>query len=584
MCVSRWLWGVCTGLVLAGCLGGAGSGQQGGVPPVAAVEYALSASPYTSLQMVWMPTATPEALAAIDAAELTVTEPTRFAAAGLAVTAGPGEPWVEVSDLAPGWADYATSEARAAARSLLYFWQSADPQVIDEESPIRFAGVYAEALLFGSAYRPQDPYVVHVFESHVRTARRLAELGADGFDFAIITGDLTDTGQRNELRWVVDILNGGTIDPDTGVDDDPVPGAGNDFNDPFTSPGIGAPWYAVLGNHETLYIGTALMNNEIQAAATGDTVFESGLRVAFGLPEPFPGASPGYLDGSKPDAPIVTSGTTPADPDRRVLSTDEALSLLREAAGEPVGHGLGGGDAAAARGDFTFRPIADLPLRVIALNTVYRDAMADDLQGRPLEYSSGFWSADQRDWLQEQLDAAKAANELVIVASHHRPEDFNSASPIPGSRLAQILADAGNVVLHLTGHGHFNARTQQLTVDAVSAAGGYYELMLASTVDFPMQSRILELVDEGGGYLSVYVTNVDHNAAAGTPADTGRLYAAARRFFQDRDYREEWEARRGDRNLLLRWRMPDAIAAAVAVAPARPQVESLATLATLAVP
>ena len=46
-----------------------------------------------------------------------------------------------------------------------------------------------------------------------------------------------------------------------------------------------------------------------------------------------------------------------------------------------------------------------------------------------------------------------------------------------------------------------------------------------------MQSRVIEIVDEGNGHLSIYVTNLDHNSPTDSLAHRGRELAAAKRAF-----------------------------------------------------
>ena len=109
--------------------------------------------------------------------------------------------------------------------------------------------------------------------------------------------------------------------------------------------------------------------------------------------------------------------------------------------------------------------------------------------------------------------------------------------------------------------------------------------MLASTVDFPMQSRVIELVDEGNGYLSIYITNVDHNAPEGSLAHRGRELAAAKRAFgtvsEDGDVAAFWEHDVPAQNLLLRVPIDDALAASLASQSWPSRIESLATLQAL---
>ncbi len=544
----------------------------------AAVVYALDEAPWTTLQAVWAPRALSQKTAdAIGSRAITVTETTRFEEFGLGATLVSGETWLEVNDLAPGWASYVTSATATATErgSLLWFWQSADPQLIDEESPIRFEGVYA--LTFGSTYRPQDHLITQVFESHVRTARRIAEASRP-FDFAFVAGDMTDTGQENELDWLIGTLAGGTIDPDSGAADDPVPGPGNDHQDPFESIGIGAPWYAALGNHETLYIGTFAMTDAIRAAAIGDEVYP-GLKDV-GIPE-FDGVRSGYRDGSTPDARIVTGGKTPPDPRRQILSQQAILQKLFDAPGEPAGHGLVADDVESDRAYFAFSPLPGKPIRFIVLNTLQQNLGAKVSEG-----SLGEMDAAQFAWLKAQLDAA--ADQVVIIGSHHRSSDLIEASEIPAAELAAEIGKRGNVVMHVTGHGHRNDRVQ-ITSAAFESGPGvatpYWELMLASTVDFPMQSRIFEFVYEGGGYLSIYATNLDHNAAAGTPADRARHLAAAHVFFENDEYSDLWEGERPSRNMLLRVRLPEGVRTAVeAAGPWESTIHSETVLASFADP
>lgn len=43
---------------------------------------------------------------------------------------------------------------------------------------------------------------------------------------------------------------------------------------------------------------------------------------------------------------------------------------------------------------------------------------------------------------------------------------------------------------------------------------GFWEISTASHIDFPQHARILELVDNGDGTLSIFGTLVDHPAPA----------------------------------------------------------------------
>lgn len=543
---------------------GSSSGESGldsstGAPSPEPAVYPLVERPYTTLQAVWAPLVpSEETVAAIAAGELTVYEHHRFAELGLGVELQGGNPWIEHDELAPGF----VAGAPAQRRSLAYLWQSADSQLIDEESPIRFEAVE-------SLYRPHGHLTPQVFEAHVRSARRIHELSPRGLDFVVVAGDITDGGQHNELHWMIDTLAGGVIDPDSGIDDDPVPGPGNDYNDPFVSDGLDVPWYAALGNHETLYNGGfGALTDELRQAAVGDEVYDSGLFVN------------GFCDGSTEHAELRTSGPTPADPDRVPLRQPEVLQALHDAPGQPAGHGLTPRHVTDELGYFSAHPIEGHPILLVVLDTVRHDATS------PGEGVEGYVDAEQFGWLTATLAQAAADRELVIAVSHHRIADFSNESPVSGSELAQALADTPGMVLHLTGHGH--ADRSEPHPSTIATDQGYWELMLASTVDFPMHTRFVELVDEGTGFLSIYVTNLEHNSPTDGLAHHGRELAAGKRAFpgvlEPADVAGLWADDLPHQNLLLRIAIPDALRDSLATHEWPATIASEATLLQLSGP
>ncbi|RMF16887.1 MAG: hypothetical protein D6761_05480, partial [Candidatus Dadabacteria bacterium] len=153
-------------------------------------------------------------------------------------------------------------------------------------------------------------------------------------------------------------------------------------------------------------------------------------------------------------------------------------------------------------------------------------------------------------------------------------------------------ASYGNVVLHITGHGHYsamqvctaNGSAPCADANGVNAGPGYWELMMPSTADFPLQSRIIELAYEGDRYLTIYVTNIDDNAPPGSLAHEARRLAAGRRFFQDDLYNETFADRAAVRNMKLHIQLPADVAAKIEAATWPTTVESLATLAQLSRP
>ncbi|HWC13689.1 MAG TPA: hypothetical protein VG929_03750 [Actinomycetota bacterium] len=209
----------------------------------------------------------------------------------------PGEPVRVRTELAQPQPD------RARTRdALTSFFAIADVQLADEESPARGEGsdpCYPSPGISSSAFRPHETMVPHLMNAHVRAANEIAAAGSpnlgDHFDFLVGLGDLADNQQYNEIRWIIDILDGGKlVNPDTGNDPvlggegydgpqarDPRGGGGRTpqqaspdlpadgvlelANEPFWATGFRhgnddaaerLPWYSLPGNHDVKVQGT----------------------------------------------------------------------------------------------------------------------------------------------------------------------------------------------------------------------------------------------------------------------------------------------------------------------------------------
>ena len=115
-------------------------------------------------------------------------------------------------------------------RSLLYFAQLSDFQLADEESPARVEFVDLTAnppstSIFSAAQRPQEALVAQAAESSIRQVNRfgsspVAQAGnaRAKLAFSVFTGDLADSPQLNESRAVLGLLEGGPVNPNSGVD------------------------------------------------------------------------------------------------------------------------------------------------------------------------------------------------------------------------------------------------------------------------------------------------------------------------------------------------------------------------------
>ena len=302
----------------------------------------------------------------------------------------------------------------------------------------------------------------------------------------------------------------------------------------------------------------------MRTAAVGELVFD-GVQHLLGI-EAAEGVSSGCRDGST--GAIITEGRVAADPNRRMLDLQATLQMLHDAGGTPANHGITQKMVEERIGYYSVRPVPTKPIRMVVLNTLHASPAS----------SQGWIDEAQLEWAVAELERAEAANELVVIGSHHRSGSLHHTSPVSAERLTSVLAEYDNVVLHITGHGHDN-RAELIRPEG---RRGYWELMLASTVDFPMQTRIFEIVQDGNGQLSIYVTNLDQNAPDGSMAGEARHLAAAHEEFKlGGNGRRHYVDGVANRNQRLVIDIDSALEASLSAADFPTRIESLEHLARL---
>jgi len=402
--------------------------------------------------------------------------------------------------------DHGVDSTSSTKYQLLYFVQISDIHITDIESPLRVVTADAPTTTEG-AYRLHSQYSKQVLNSMIRTVNGIAK--PKKFDFLIATGDLIDNDEYVEARWFIDTLDGKVIHPETGTQDDPIPGPGNDFDDVFQSWGLDKdiPWYVVIGNHDLRPQGTFFATETLQETAIGDTPLA------------------GTQDGSKPDAPKLTDGTikiTP-DPDRKLLGGDvkdkDASTYIAEffnTTSSPKGHGFKSADEKT--GFYTFDPGPGF-VRVIAMDT-FSGSNKDGT-------ASGFMTQDQ--WNNKIIPAIEQAvkdNKLIIVTSHHPTYSMESTSEVSGDEMKTKFMSYPNIILHLVGHGHFNKIDYWQNNDN---SQGYWEIQTSSLIDFPQQARIVEVSYNGDGTGSIFTVMLDHNSPEGCMSEISRELAITER-------------------------------------------------------
>jgi 3',5'-cyclic AMP phosphodiesterase CpdA len=410
------------------------------------------------------------------------------------LTRGPGEPLRNRTDLA---------RALAPARTLATLAVLTDVHVRDEESPARVPFLDRLGGSFSSTFRPQEALSAQVLDAAVRS------VNAARPDAVLVTGDLIDNAQANELALARTVLDGGRADPDSGArgyagvqaaaDPDPAyyrpdvdpprhRGLLDAAQRPFRAAGLRAPWYAVPGNHDLLVAGELARTPSTAAVAVGGERLvtpDAGLDV----PRSENALTPQLVDSALSGGLPGTTARVAPDPARRELTPQEAVAGLRAASG----HGGSG-----ARMDYAFD--AGRAVRVVVLDTVRRDVG-----------SGGLLSAEQTRWLAGQL--AAAGDRRVIVVSHQ------PLTSVDGGQAALSLLDGDrHVVAALAGDSHHNRVVARHT-----ATGGYWLVQTAALADYPQQGRVLRVRSTPGGGTVLETWMLD--TAPDPLADTARELA-----------------------------------------------------------
>jgi len=510
-----------------------------------------------------------------------------------------GLPVVPRYDLLASAGSYA---APAKRKRLAHFFAMTDIHITDKEAPNQLIYIQqADSDRGGdmtSIYSPTIMYTTQMLDATVQTINVLHERSP--FDFGISLGDVCDSGRYNELRWYIDVIDGKPIRPSSGahLGADTV-----DFQKPFQAAGLhrSIPWYQVLGNHDHFYIGSVPVDADPslkiresyvsnQVWAVGDVLIPNAAKstpmalppVVYDLNTSLAGTSKvtlndpltgvagntfymGVIDGASPYGAIRYAGKkenfaspprVAADPDRRALLRSEWIGEFFNTTTLPKGHGFDLVPEALRRSQdgfacYSFIPNAGIPLKIIVLdNTQLETDGSHDIHGH------GFLDAVRWKWLQDELDAGQASNQLMVIAAHipiavaaggSLMEWWNpkgQASPLQNDPhavmdnavklpdLIKKLQDTPNLLMWISGHRHLN------TVKALPAYSdeartmlvpekSFWQVETSSLQHFPQQFRTFEIYLNSDYTVSIVAVNVDPEVAEGTPAATSRKHAVA---------------------------------------------------------
>ena len=480
-------------------------------------------------------------------------------------------------------------------RVLASFIHFSDIHICDTQSPARleFLDRLADpdhpmqpVVKYIGTYRPQEFLSVQVAEAMVAAANAIevGPLAGAPIDAVIVTGDVTDNAQHNELTWYKTVLDGGPLQPSSGnldhkfygpsstdpefyddhyyhpdtatsgmIEDRPkaifgVPafdGLLEASRQPFIAAGLNHPWFGIHGNHDALLQGTAVPNEWVRDLVVGDQKLDH-LSLSANLQDFF-GNFGEVGPATYGDPSAIDTRPIEADPRRRFSTIDDWVQMHTG-----CGHDHGLDERRPLQAYFS-RDVGD-QVRLVALDTVNEH---------------GGWQGciarEQFEWLERLLEFS--VDKYIVLASHHPLQDlFNGwapegvAAPALRDEVEALLAKHPNVVLWAAGHVHDNHVEPALAPNGDVA---FWQVRAASLIDWPQQGRTIEIVRATDGRIAIGTVVFDHAGPLDFDSEAGWLsspvnMAGASRLIAANDWQrqagdpgfDEWTGTVADRN---RW-------------------------------
>lgn len=348
----------------------------------------------------------------------------------------------------------------------------------------------------------------------------------------------------------------------------------------FRAEGLKRPWFAIRGNHDGLVGG----------AIEGDAVFEF---IATSCRKVFPNADlpweryegdagreniardlgdSGFLAQQLANAQFV-----PPDPDRRFVAASEYKRLHGS---DDRGHGfdfVAKGQRKRSNDAAAYYAMTRRGIRWIGLDTVAEGGGERGNVDHP-----------QYKWLVKELRRAKRRDMLTIVFGHHTLASMDNTSkdedageceradepdcdldpristPIHRGEkgkgnLRNLFLKHRNVIAYVNGHTHDNA------IDAYKRGKrGFWSINTSSVLDWPQQSRLIEVMNNRNGTLSIFATMLNSaaplqsiaNGRTGDVFTDAQIGTLARRISFNDPQRANSPGTRKDRNVELLIRDP----------------------------
>lgn len=399
-------------------------------------------------------------------------------------------------------------------------------RIADPDNPLSALVPYV------GTYRAQEFLTTQVLESMVQAVNEIKEgplLGAP-VSAVIITGDVIDNAQKNELDWYQSLLEGRVVNPTSGATGKPsgpflsdpdtydihyyhpdgapegLPedrphtlhgfpihkGVAAGALTPFKATGLTHPWYAIHGNHDALLQGTAVPTIDIDKLATGSAKLV-GLGEGADLQQLF-GAFGEIGPAEYPGIESLLTKETDADPQRALVAIEDWVRVHTECGHD---HGL---NAEENQISYWYRDIGT-NIRLVALDTVNR---------------FGGWQGcihrEQFNWLKNLLGIS--IDKYVVLTSHHPLENlFNGyvpeseSAPALEPEVTALLEQYKNVIAWVSGHVHDHKISARTTT---AGEHMFWEIRTGSHIDWPQQSRSIEIARTTDGRIAIGTVLIDH--------------------------------------------------------------------------
>ncbi len=434
-----------------------------------------------------------------------------------------------------GWRNLELGEGEAIegvspssnAESLLSLVHISDLHICDAQSPARLElldrladphNPMSEIVKLVGTYRPNEMLTTQTLEAMVQTINRIDHgvVTNRPIDAVVVTGDVTDNAQGNELDWYFTLMDGGELLPDSGdasrweglssndperydtsywnpdgtpegcEDDFPrslygfpvVPGLHDAVRKSFAATGLRHKWFATHGNHDALIQGTLPGDEAVRNHAVGSEK-QIALAPDTDLSELFANFNQ-VGPVTYPDPHGAVFREISPDPRRRINEPDTWAKVHQVCNHD---HGLNEENSLRAT-KYWYRDINGV--RLVSLDTVNHH---------------GGWqgSLDQSqfEWLKKVL-TDKEPKYFVILSHHPSSTLFNLYQPegsdnrVGETEVVELLMNEPRVILWLAGHNH-----QHKIERYGDEFSGFWHIQTASNIDWPQQGRLVEILQDG---------------------------------------------------------------------------------------